>query len=287
MSFNEAVKKVLALKPILARILQGCVKEFNDLPINDIENKYIEGTPTIATEAVHEDEYVPVITGSSTEHKTKKEGTVTFDLKFNAIVPNNEGYIKLILNVEGQNKASYPILKRGIYYCGRMLSAQYGTVFTNSHYEKLRKVISIWVCFDGNRKQLNTINQYRMQEKSVLGKFKANDDYYNLLEVITLYIGDDTKTDNKLLKMLDKIFSKKYNVDEKKKYLQDECGIAMSDAEVDTMCNYSDYVENRGKQERLLQDIRSLMETLNLSAEKAMQALKVSPEEQAELQAQL
>ena len=126
-----------------------------------------------------------------------------------------------------------------------------------------------------------------MHEKSILGKFKANIDYYNLLEVITLYIGDDTKTDNKLLKMLDKIFSKKYNVDEKKKYLQDECGIAMTDTEVDTMCNYSDYVENRGKQERLLQDIRSLMETLNLSAEKAMQALKVSPEEQAELLAEL
>ena len=106
--------------------------------------------------------------------------------------------------------------------------------------------------------------------------------------------------------MLDKIFSKKYNVDEKKKFLQDECGIAMTEAEnaeVDKMCNYSDYVENRGKKsgiaigkqegvaigkkERLLQDVRSLMETLNLTAEKAMQALKVSPEEQAELLTQL
>ena len=282
-NLDDAVKRVLALKPILARILQGCVKEFADLPINDIENKYIEGTPSIATEAVHEDEYVPVITGSSTEHKTKKEGTVTFDLKFNAIVPNNEGYIKLILNVEGQNKASYPIIKRGIYYCGRMLSAQYGTVFTNSHYEKLRKVISIWVCFDGNRKQLNTINQYRMQEKAILGKFHANDDYYNLLEVITLYIGDDTKTDNKLLKMLDKIFSEEYNVGEKISCLQDECGINTTsdiNKEVEGMCNYSEHVRNEGIAEGLAKgmDIVNKLTALLLEA-KRFDDLKRSTED--------
>lgn len=297
-TLDDAVKRVLALKPILARILQGCVEEFSDLPISDIENKYIEGTPSIATEAVHEDESLPVITGSNTEHKTVKEGTVTFDLKFNAVVPNNQGYMQLIINVEGQNKAKYPIPKRGLYYCGRMLSAQYGTVFHKSHYEKLRKVISIWICFVGNRKQLNTINRYRVQETPIYGNYKANVDHYNMLEVVTLYIGDDMKTDNMLLKMLDKIFTKKYNVSEKKKFLQDECGIIMTEAEeaeVDNMCNYSDYVEERGKKtgiaignkERLLQDVRNLMKNLNMTAEKAMQALSISPEEQAELLAEL
>ena len=84
----------------------------------------------------------------------------------------------------------------------------------------------------------------------------------------------------------------------KKKFLQDECGITMTEAEeaeVDNMCNYSDYVEERGKKtgiaignkERLLQDVRNLMKNLNMTAEKAMQALSISPEEQAELLAEI
>lgn len=46
--------------------------------------------------------------------------------------------IRLIINVEAQNnfKPGYPLLKRAIYYCGQMLSAQYGTKFNHSHYEK-------------------------------------------------------------------------------------------------------------------------------------------------------
>lgn len=66
-----------------------------------------------------------------------------------------------------------------------------------------------------------------LKERHLCGAFTAKRDYYNLVEVVTLYIGDDQKTNNKLLKMLDKIFSRKYNVDEKKKYLQDECGVAI------------------------------------------------------------
>ena len=66
-------------------------------------------------------------------------------------------------------------------------------------------------------------------------------------------------------------------------------------AEVESMCNYSDYVVNQGlakgvakgkvigNKNRLLQDIRNLMDSLNWSADKAMQALKVSDEEQQEL----
>lgn len=266
---DDAVKRVLALKPILARILQGCVKEFADLPISDIENKYIEGTPSIAVEVVHEDENVPVITGSNTEHKTKNEGTVTFDLKFDAYVPNTNGSMQMVINVEGQNKANYPILKRGFYYCGRMLSAQYGTVFTNSHYEKLRKVVSIWVCFAGSVKKRNTINRYRFQEEQLYGKTVANVDEYNMAEVITLYIGDDTKTNNSLLKMLDKIFSKEYNVDEKKRFLQDECGINMTsdmNEEVEKMCNYSEYIEDRGRAEGM--DIVNKLTALLLKAQR-------------------
>ena len=41
--------------------------------------------------------------------------------------------------------------------------------------------------------------------------------------------------------------------------------------------------EARGKKECLLQNIRSMMKNLGLSSQKAMDALGISPEEQAEL----
>ena len=55
------------------------------------------------------------------------------------------------------------------------------------------------------------------------------------------------------------------------------------------MGNFSDELENRGRlegeQNKLLENIRSLMETLNLTAKQAMDALKVPADEQDELRA--
>ena len=90
----------------------------------------------------------PLIQGTGVEDTTITEGTVTFDIRFTAAVPSVREKIGLILNVEAQNQfhPGYPLIKRGIYYCCRMVSSQYGTVFTKSHYEKIKKVYSIWIC---------------------------------------------------------------------------------------------------------------------------------------------
>ena len=57
-ALDESVKCVLALKPILARILKGCIAEYAGLPVDDIEKLYIEGTPEVGSEPLHEDEYM-------------------------------------------------------------------------------------------------------------------------------------------------------------------------------------------------------------------------------------
>ena len=46
------------------------------------------------------------------------------------------------MNVEAQNKyhTGYPLIKRSLYYCSRKISAQHGTEFTESHYEKIESV---------------------------------------------------------------------------------------------------------------------------------------------------
>ena len=76
------------------------------------------------------DEGGTVISGMDTEDKSVREGTVTYDIRFRAIVPDSEEQIALIINVEAQNDfyPGYPLIKRGIYYCCRMISSQYGRV---------------------------------------------------------------------------------------------------------------------------------------------------------------
>lgn len=57
------------------------------------------------------------------------------------------------------------IVKRNLYYCCRLVSSQYGTEFTNSHYEKIKKVYSIFICMNPPNYRKNTINQYSIQEE--------------------------------------------------------------------------------------------------------------------------
>ena len=75
----------------------------------------------------------------STESTTTTEERVVYDVRFSAVAPGEDGKIGLIINIEAQSKyhPGYPLVKRAIYYCGRMLSAQYGSVFTPVYYTHL------------------------------------------------------------------------------------------------------------------------------------------------------
>ena len=133
-SYDEACKRLLANKQILAWILKNCVEEFRDYNIKEIAEKYVEGTPEVAEKTVHQDEKGEFVRGDNSEDTTVTEGTVFFDIRFRAVVPGTGEVISLILNVEIQNKfyPGYPVVKRGIYYGSRLISAQYGTDFTDS-----------------------------------------------------------------------------------------------------------------------------------------------------------
>ena len=164
--YDESCKNILANKIILAWIMKSCMKEYKDCSIRDIADHYIEGIPEISQREVHRDE-APAsdpgkIRGENTEDKAVNEGTVRYDIMFRAILPQGQEKIELIINIEAQKDfyPGYPLIKRGIYYGCRMISSQYGTIFINSHYEKIQKVYSIWICFNPPEKRKNSINIY-------------------------------------------------------------------------------------------------------------------------------
>ncbi len=166
-AYDRACKRLLSNKIILAWIMKSCLGEYRDCEISEIASKYIEGEAQISEIAVYPDEEAEFqqITGLNTEDSTINEGTITYDIRYRAIVPGTGEKISLIINVEAQNDfyPGYPIVKRNLYYCCRLVSSQYGTEFTNSHYEKIKKVYSIFIC-------MNPPN-YRREEKDTTGRF--------------------------------------------------------------------------------------------------------------------
>ncbi len=85
----------------------------------------------------------------NTEDDNGVDGLIKYDIKFSPTLPDNVK-TQMIINIEAQNKysAGYPLIKRGIYYASRLISAQRGTVFYKEDYGKLQKVYSIWICID-------------------------------------------------------------------------------------------------------------------------------------------
>lgn len=81
--YDAACKKVLAEKIILAWIMKHTMKEYQDYPVEEIAEKYIEGIPEISQVPVLPDETnSPKISGMGVEDVTVTEGTITYDIRF-------------------------------------------------------------------------------------------------------------------------------------------------------------------------------------------------------------
>ncbi|MCC8044502.1 MAG: hypothetical protein LIP12_03260, partial [Clostridiales bacterium] len=186
------------------------------------------------------------ITGSNTEDKTINEGTIYYDIRFCAAAPRSGETIRLILNVEAQNNfyPGYSLVTRAIYYCSRMVSSQYGTEFTDSHYENIKKVYSIWICMNPPEERHNSISGYSMKEENLIGNVKEAVEHYDLMTAVMICLGrEDDENYSGILKLLDVLFSKELSQDEKRKVLQEDFDIPMThsiERGISSMCNLSE-----------------------------------------------
>lgn len=257
--YDEVCKRLLSEKMILAWIMKTCLSEYADLDVRTIAAQYIEGIPQIGNAPIGQNiSDIPLIHQFGTEDTTITEQTIMYDIRFSAIAPRSNGTVGLLINVEAQNAfyPGYPLIKRGIYYGSRMISAQYGTIFTKSHYEKIQKVYSIWLCMDPPKKRKETITRYSIQEETVYGNATENRENYDLLNVIIICLGEplqkvasDDTLPARLVYLLEVLFSATVTADIKKYILETEYNIPMTESlerMVDDMCNLSDAVEAKG-----------------------------------------
>ncbi|WP_304963944.1 hypothetical protein [uncultured Dubosiella sp.] len=249
--YDAACKRLLSEKIVLAWILKECVPEYREETIDDIMNKYIEGTPEVSS--------VPVqgsrIQGGNTEDTDLHEGTIRYDIFFRALLPQGKGRLLLLINVEAQNKENpqYPLVSRMVYHLARQTSSQHGVEFTNDHYGDLQKVYSIWICMNAPKHRANSMNVYEITEKQVAGHVKLKKADYDLMTGIVLWLGDPASKEYKgIFKMLHTLLSNKVEEPKKRQVLEEEYDIQMSEKmekEVSTMCNLSQGILEQGIQQ--------------------------------------
>ena len=242
---------------------------------------------------------VTKVQGMGNEDISQNEGTVYYDVRFNAIAPSTEehGNIRLIINAEAQNrfKLKYPLTKRAVYYGSRLISAQHGTVFTKSDYQKLRKVYSIWICVNPAKKFRNTITRYSLKPETIIGNAVEAPENYDLINIVMVCLGKmEEWNDNNLIKFLGVLFQNELSAREKKDILERDFDIPMTEtfeSEVDDMCNLSQGVAEEAMQKGLEQGRQegieqgrtyALIELVNdgvLTIEKAAEKAGMSVEE--------
>lgn len=232
---DEKIKALLADKQILARILKYSVEEFKEYDIleiiNRIEEVEILEVPVDAGLSHKSKNEFGKISGSSTEDNVPGEGVIFYDIRFN--ITKGKKRIKVLINIEAQattsvSRLGYHIENRMTYYLSRMISAQKEQEFFGSDYDKIKEVISIWICMDA-RKNGDSIIEYQLRPEVKFGE-NIHPEEINLLKGILIKIRGGknmTQSKNKLIEMLEYVIAD-HSTEEKKNYLKNECGVEMT-----------------------------------------------------------
>ena len=209
--------------------------------------------------------------------------------------------VRMIINLESQAKddPGYPLIKRALYYCSRLMARQKHPKdgFQHSDYDRIKKVCSIWICIGHNNQKNDVINTYKIQETCETKIWHAAREDYDLLTAVMVYpkkegirkaqdipnaVEQEDENKQRLLELLKILFIKNLVIEDKMEQLQKTYGILMEkeiDKEVMDMCNFSDFIEQRGKEEgkveATLLHVKKLMQKIDVSAVDAMNILDV------------
>ncbi len=274
--YDENVKYLLSEKIILAHILVYAVKEYYGMNPEDVV-RLIEGSPQVSVVAVNPGESnMPEIIGDKTEDVIPYEGMITYDIRFRALAPKGDEQIQLMIDVEAQKDyyPGYDILTRGIYYSARMISSQKGSEFTNDDYDKIKKVYSIWICMNAPHYAENTITEYGIQKRNIVGAFPETKGRYDLLGVIMICLPKklaEADEGTRLHRLLGALLSSEMTRAEKKDIIESEYGITMEheiERRVNIMCNLGEAIAEREMErgeDRLARLIAVLSEEQNFT----------------------
>lgn len=288
-AYNEQCKSILSFKFVLATIMKNCLFEYKHCNIDTIMNELIEKD-----------------IGSNGEKiigYTNDFDDVRMDLFFSAALPNSNDSIGMLINLEPQKTThvGYKINNRALLYSGYELVFQHGRNVTKKNYDQLKKVVSLWICFDApSKEEENSITYFHLTKDVVLGYNIIEPKDYDKLQIIIIYMGQNS-CNHPLLNFIELLFTNRIRPNEKIELLQKQFNLNTSSSfnkEVNEMCGLADRIEEQalkkgraqgvtqgmaqgmaqGEFNQAYKNILTIMDSLNLSFEDALNALKLSNE---------
>ncbi len=268
--YDAHVRQVLKDKNILAYILVYCVEEFKDYTIEEAK-ECIDGEPEVACREVR----ASAARTLENESKIPGEGKMYFDIVFFVITKGLERQ-KIYVNIEAQ-KSFYPgydLVTRGIIYPARLISQQMDVEYTAENYNGVKKTYSIWLCLNAPSKNeadqqvADSIVKYSLKPDVLYPVGKSVGEVatgrYDILSSVFINLSAKTlKSGNKLIAMLSTLLSDTLEIKEKKKRLEEEYNIPMTE-ELEkgaaAMCNLSEAIEERGIKKGIEQGIEKGIE---------------------------
>ena len=273
--YDNAMKLVLSDIGILSRILSSFVPEFKDIPIKDIEDKYIERKSVLISRAGVADVSIPtadtllpkgaISIGSEpllldTGDTGLNQADIYYDVLFRARYPGRDGEdIGLYINIEAQGSMypGYPLEMRAVYYGARLLSSQLKVINDDTNYGILKKVYSIWLCIGAPMKDAGTVSLYSFKKDDILrtnkkdGKDGSDDSFYDLISVIILRINEKKELNDRTLRLLQALFSREVTKARKLEILKDN-GLILEEKSkggLEYMCSVSELFYQEGIEE--------------------------------------
>lgn len=202
--YDAGMKQLMSNKEIIIPILQMTVPEFKMYSQEEI-------LQCLDISSITKDDFVSDIPNIEKDLRLAKEESelsslveklVRFDIRFkikNPQLSTEKIRVNLHIDMEAQrsyrpSNPSYPVLKRAVYYVARDLSAQLSNITQVTDYSKLEKCYSIWICTEDIPKKLqNTLTEYSLSKKDIIGETDEPDEDYDLLTVILIRQGKETE----------------------------------------------------------------------------------------------
>ena len=252
--YDESAKRLLGQKSILAHILVKTVDEFAGMDPKDVVS-YIEGEPFINTVPIETGFTNTVIkndesrvVGLNSENPELHEGMIRFDIIL--YVRMRDGLSQIIINVEAQKDEpnGYDILNRAIFYVSRMISSQKERDFSNSNYNDIKRVYSIWVCMNMPE---NSLEHIHLVKDSIVNshEWKGKMDLVNIVMIGLAEELPEYEEKYELHRLLGALLSQDLTVNEKLNIIGNEYAIPMEKdfrEDVGIMCNLSQKIKETG-----------------------------------------
>lgn len=224
-------------------VLKNVVPEYRHCALNEIEGLIY----TAGDEAVNPNLYDSEDVGKGDEAVTH------YDVLVNCVLPDGKGEcsVNLFFDLEMQreNDAGYPIPKRGVYYCCRLVSRQIEKLGEES-YDQLRPVYSVWVIKNGIPRGL----QNSIYSAKLCGGFSDPnidsskiDEQIDLIHLCLVYLSSDLKIEENqsdLIKYLKSVFRRQVTNPDCNPYSEYSCKI---EKEVDEFMSLAESFKKEGE----------------------------------------